>query len=380
MLASNQSPRPARIAVSSFFFIAGICSASWASRIPDIQNELKLSEAGLGTVLFALPIGSMISLPLSGMLVAKISSRITMLIGAVFFTSLLCTLGLVTAVWELVTVLFFFGVAGNMMNISINTQAVGVEALYGRSVMASFHGLWSLAGFSGAAIGTLLIAKNIQPLIHFIVIAVLIGLIILITFRYLLKYDAKKETGTSLFVWPDKSLMNLGVIAFCCMACEGCMFDWSGIYFREEVHPPPHLVTLGYTVFMGTMASGRFIADWLTTKAGVKLTLRISGTLITVGILTAVVWPDIYAASAGFFLTGLGVSSVVPLVYGLAGKSKKMNTGMAIAAVSTVGYLGFLFGPPVIGYIAQASDLRWSFALMAVLGFGTAVLSSRAEQ
>ncbi|HRI21416.1 MAG TPA: MFS transporter, partial [Panacibacter sp.] len=190
MLASNQSPRPARIAVSSFFFIAGICSASWASRIPDIQNELKLSEAGLGTVLFALPIGSMISLPLSGMLVAKISSRITMLIGAVFFTSLLCTLGLVTAVWELVTVLFFFGVAGNMMNISINTQAVGVEALYGRSVMASFHGLWSLAGFSGAAIGTLLIAKNIQPLIHFIVIAVLIGLIILITFRYLLKYDA----------------------------------------------------------------------------------------------------------------------------------------------------------------------------------------------
>ena len=280
---------------------------------------------------------------------------------------------------QLALILFFFGVTGNLMNISMNTQAVGVEALYKRSVMASFHGLWSLAGFSGAAIGTLVIAKNISPLIHFFFIALLIGLLILIFFRYSLRSDAKQETYGSLFAWPDKPLMNLGIISFCCLACEGCMFDWSGIYFREEVHAPAHLVTLGYTVFMATMAAGRFIADWLTTKFGVKKTLQASGSLITFGLLVAVIFPNIYAATAGFFLTGFGVSSVVPLVYGLAGKSKTMSTGMAIAAVSTVGFLGFLLGPPVIGYIAQALSLRWSFAVMAVLGFGTALLASKAE-
>src|ERR687891_721504 len=135
--------RAARIAVSTFFFIAGICFASWASRIPDIQRHLYLSEAQLGSVLFALPIGSIISLPIAGFLVTKFSSRIVMLVGSFFYAGLLCLLGYVDATWELVTVLFFFGMSGNMINISVNTQGVGVEVLYKRSIMASFHGLWS---------------------------------------------------------------------------------------------------------------------------------------------------------------------------------------------------------------------------------------------
>lgn len=379
MSSSSKTLRPARIAISSFFFMAGICFATWASRIPDIQHYLKLSDAGLGTVLFAMPGGSMLCLPFSGILVTRLGSRLVMLLSTIIYAVLLCTIGTAETVWQLALILFFFGVTGNLMNISMNTQAVGVEALYKRSVMASFHGLWSLAGFSGAAIGTLVIAKNISPLIHFFFIALLIGLLMLIFFRYSLRSDAKQEIPDSLFAWPDKPLMKLGIISFCCLACEGCMFDWSGIYFREEVHAPANLVTLGYTVFMATMAAGRFIADWLTTKIGVKYTLQISGSLITFGLLVAVIFPNIYAATAGFFLTGFGVSSVVPLVYGLAGKSKTMSAGMAIAAVSTVGFLGFLLGPPVIGYIAQALSLRWSFAVMAVLGFGTAMLASKAE-
>ena len=379
MFASSQSPRPARIAVSTFFFMAGICFASWASRIPDIQHHLHLNDAGLGSVLFALPVGSMLSLPFSGMLVAKLGSRFTMIGATLLYAALLCSIGFVDATWQLVTALFFFGVAGNMMNISMNTQAVGVEALYGRSVMASFHGLWSLAGFSGAAIGSLMIAKTASPLLHFLLIAVLVLLLVLIVNKYALRNDTRQGNTSFKIAWPHPSLMKLGIISFCCMACEGCMFDWSGIYFREEVHAPQNLVTLGYTVFMATMASGRFVADWLVTKTGVKNTLRLSGTLISVGLLSAVIFPNIYAATAGFFLTGLGVSSVVPLIYGLAGKSKFMNASMAIAAVSTVGYLGFLFGPPLIGYISQASSLRWSFAVMAVLGFGTALLASKAE-
>ena len=155
------------------------------------------------------------------------------------------------------------------------------------------------------------------------------------------------------------------------------MFDWSGIYFRDVVHAPEKLVTVGYTIFMATMASGRFIADFMVTKFGVKTVLQVSGCLMAGGLFLSVLFPSLYPAAAGFLLTGFGVSSVVPLVYGLSGKSKTMSPGMAIAAVSTVGFLGFLFGPPLIGYLAQALDLRWSFALMGFLGFGTTLMAGK---
>lgn len=369
--------RAARIAVSTFFFIAGICFASWASRIPEIQHHLHLDDGQLGSVLFALPVGSMISLPVAGFLVTKFGSRIIMFIGSFFYASLLCLLGMVNATWQLVTVLFFFGMSGNLMNISVNTQGVGVEILYKRSIMASFHGLWSLAGFVGASIGTLMVSQKISPLMHFIIIACLIAMLAIIMFRYSLSNDISGQSNEKGFALPDRSLLKLGIIAFCCMACEGCMFDWSGIYFRDIVKTPPHLVTLGYTAFMAMMATGRFVGDRLVTKFGVKRVLQFSGCLIVTGLLTAILIPNLYMTTAGFLLTGFGVSSVVPLTYGLAGKSKTMSAGMAIAAVSTIGYLGFLFGPPVIGYIAKAANLRYSFAFIAVFGFCVIILASK---
>jgi len=380
MLAGTISfSRAARIAVSTFFFVAGICFASWASRIPDIQHHLHFDDGQLGSVLFALPVGSMLSLPVAGFLVTKFGSRIVMFVGSFFYASLLCLLGLVDATWQLVTVLFFFGMSGNLMNISVNTQGVGVEILYKRSIMASFHGLWSLAGFVGASIGTLMVSQKIPPLMHFIIIACLIAILAIIMFRYSLSNDVSRQNNEKGFALPDRSLLKLGIIAFCCMACEGCMFDWSGIYFRDIVKTPPHLVTLGYTAFMAMMATGRFVGDRLVTKFGVKRVLQLSGCLIVTGLLTAILIPNLYMTTAGFLLTGFGVSSVVPLTYGLAGKSHTMSAGMAIAAVSTIGYLGFLFGPPVIGYIAKTANLRYSFALIAVFGFCVIILASKVK-
>lgn len=382
MLAGNIAlHRPIRIGVSNFFFISGLCFATWAARIPDIQHHLKLSEAELGSVLFASPVGSMVCLPLAGFLVTKFGSRNCLLVGSFIYACILCCIGLVNTVWQLVATLFFFGMAGNLMNISVNTQAVGVEALYKRSIMASFHGLWSLAGFSGAAIGTLMVSQGISPLHHFIIVACIMFIAVIIFFRNTLKEDDRSGEKTKFkFKWSNiKSVITLGIIAFCCMGCEGCMFDWSGIYFRDIVKAPSHLVTIGYTVFMATMATGRFISDAMVTKFGTIRVLQASGTLITAGLLTAVIFPNIYAAAFGFFLTGFGVSSVVPLSYGLAGKSTKLSAGIAISLVSSVGFLGFLFGPPIIGYIAEALSLQWSFGLMAVIGFGTAVLASHAK-
>jgi len=366
-----------RIAVSCFFFLAGLCFSSWASRIPDIRLKLHLDNAALGAVLLGLPAGLLTSLPLAGWLVARFGSRPIALFAALLYAITLPSLGLAVAPWQLVACLFVFGMGGNLLNISMNTQAIGTEALYGRTIMASYHGIWSVAGFSGAAIGTLFIRLGWLPYQHFIVITSLAWLIVAVTSGQLLSQDA--HTGGEdrpIFAWPDRSLINLGMIAFCSMICEGAMFDWSGVYFQKVIQPPHGLVAIGYTAFMSTMASGRFLGDWLATKWGIKRILQISGTLTAAGLLTAILFPWLFPALAGFLLVGAGVSSVVPLVYSAAGRSKVLSPGVALAAVSTIGYLGFLVGPPFIGFIAQAFNLRVSLGLIAVLGSVIVLIAS----
>jgi fucose permease len=266
---------------------------------------------------------------------------------------------------------------GNLVNIAMNTQAVGVESLYGRSVMASFHGFWSLAGFSGAVIGTFFISTGHSPFFHFLIVCSLVNLLVLISCKFTLPHDTNRHQSQKIFVKPDKKLLVPGLIAFCCLLCEGAMADWSGVYFKKIVAAPSALITLGYVAFTGTMALGRFLGDWLVTKFGVKRMLQLSGIMISSGLLISVIFPYLVSATAGFLLVGFGVSSVVPIVYGLAGKSTKMSAGTALAAVSTIGFLGFLIGPPLIGFIAQLISLRWSFAFIALLGFGTALLAEK---
>ncbi len=369
--------RTYRIAVSVFFFIAGITFASWASRIPDIKNKLQLSEAALGGVLFALPVGQLISLPFSGWLISRFGSRQLVIAAAILFPATLLLLGIAATPFQLIATLVVFGFLANLINISMNTQAVGVETLYGRSIMASFHGLWSLAGFTGAAIGSLCVSAGIAPFSHFVIICLVTALLVAAAYRHTIHDNGAAKTKEPLFVKPGKHILILGLIAFCCMICEGAMADWSGVYFQKIVRVPSTLTTLGYVAFMGTMTTGRFLGDWLITRFGVKNILRTSGILIATGLATLILIPYLPFAIGGCLLVGLGVSCVVPLVYSLAGKSPDMSPGLALATVSTISFIGFLIGPPLIGFIAQVSDLRVSFSIIAVLGLGTALLAGR---
>lgn len=378
MNSSTISPKTYRIAIAVFFFIAGLSFASWASRIPDIKHHLALSDGKLGLILFAMPIGTMCSLPFTGWVINKLGSRRVLIASALFYPTTLVMLGLVNQPWQLALALFFFGTFGNYANISVNTQAIAVEQMYGKTIMASFHGIWSLAGFSGAALGTLVIALGLNPLIHFLIIFFLASSLAIYFSRYTVR-DNKGAASASLFTKPDRFIFIYGLIAFGSMVCEGTMFDWSGVYFQKIVNAPVHLVTLGYLLFMGMMASGRFVSDRITQKIGIKKVLIASGICITSGLLIAVIFPFIITAGIGFMLVGLGVSSVVPLVYSAAGKSKTMSPGTALAAISSIGFIGFLMGPPLIGTIAEYSSLRWSFTLIAILGFSITVLASRVK-
>lgn len=369
-------PRIYRISLSIFFFVQGLIFASWASRIPDIKLKFHLNDAQLGSLLFALPAGQMAGMALSGYLVSRFGSRLMLLIGVVMYPGMLIMLGAAPTITLLVAALVLFGLCANLINIAANTQAISVEALYRKSIMASFHGLWSLAGFTGGLIGGFMAAHQQTPFVHYLIIFGLTIVLALIAGPYLLPRDAsRKNKQQSIFVKPSKTIILLGMITFACMICEGTMFEWSGVYFQQIVHAPAHLIGLGFTAFMCTMAGGRFAADYFITRFGVKRMLQISGITILTGLLTAVILPTIVPTTIGFLLVGLGVASVVPMTYSLAGRSRTIQPGVALAMVSSIGFLGFLLGPPLIGFVAEAFGLRWSFTLIAVLGLGTTLLA-----
>lgn len=369
-----------RVAVAMVYFSMGLCFASWASRIPDIKTKLHLNDAMLGSILFALPVGQFLMMPFSGKLVTRFGSRRVILFALPLYTICLSNIGLVKEGWQLAIALFLFGLAGNLCNISINTQGVTTEMLYDRPIMSSFHGGWSLAGFTGALIGLLMINLKVAPYWHFITVILVVWVIVWINHPFLVKGKSgfnNDEPKRKFFSKPDSILLQLGIIGFCSMASEGAMFDWSGVYFKDVVKAPSSLVILGYTSFMIMMAAGRFLADYVTSKIGRKKLLQICGVMISTGLFTSVLFPNLITCTFAFMLVGLGVSSIVPTVYSAAGRHTRVPAGIALATVSSVSFLGFLMGPPLIGHIAQIAGLRYSFAVIGIFGLGISLLVSR---
>ena len=376
ILRQAVSPQANRRSVSVFFLMHGLCFASWASRIPTIQSELNLSASSLGTILFALPLGFFISLAFAGWLIAKIGSKKAVVLSSTLYSMSLVGIGFSISPLQVAASLLLFGFFANLLNISINTQAVAVEDLYQKRLMATFHGLWSLAGFAGEAFGTWMIGKGVPPLQHFISVCLFVLIATAISAYYLVENDKPADKKSPLLALPDKSLLGLGLIAFCSMMVEGAMFDWSGVYFIDVLHVNSELTGMGYTTFMIAMAGMRFLADALAGRFGLRRILQTSGILATTGLLLAVILPHLVPSLLGFLLIGMGVSSVVPMVYSAAGKSKTMRAGMAITAVSSLGFMGFLIGPPLIGFIADASSLRGSFLALTLMSGAVVVISS----
>jgi MFS family permease len=367
-----------RLAVAMFYFSMGLCFATWASRIPDIKTALHLSNGQLGTILFALPIGQLTMMFFSGKLVTRFGSHRTLPFAILMYAFCMTNLGLAGNAWQLALGLYSFGIFGNLTNISVNTQGIYTEGLFKRTIMTSFHGMWSLAGFTGALVGLGMLALKQDTYPHFLIIAAVVLLLVSINLKFLVKAkESVKIEKKKGFRRGSGFLILLGVIGFCSMASEGIMFDWSGLYFKDIVKAPGPLIILGYTSFMIMMASGRFIGDRLINTFGRKRVMQISGIMISSGFFTAVLFPYIIPSTIAFMFIGLGVSSIVPTLYSIAGKTPNFPTSEALTTVSSVSFLGFLMGPPVIGYIAELFSLRFSFAFIGIFGFVIALMVSR---
>jgi MFS family permease len=366
-----------RRANAVYFFISGFGYSSWTSRIPGIKESLKLNDAHFGTLLFMMPVGLILTMPFTGKLLDHFKSRTIMGVGAMLYNLVLACIGFSGYTWVLGIVLFFFGSSRNLMNLSMNAQAIGVQALYNRSIMSSFHAVWSMAGFAGAAFGYLMVTLNVLPAWHLLGVSLVLSALTLYYYKDALDQQPDHKYKRPIFSLPPKGMMIFSLICFTSMACENTMYDWSGIYIRQVLHGSKAIATIAFVVYMVAMTSGRIMGDRMADRFGIQRVLGASGLLISSGFLITVLSHFIPLTLFGYLLTGFGVSCVVPFVFSLAGKIPMSNPGAALASISSLGYLGFLLVPPMIGYVAQASSLRVSFAIIAVMGLIMVRLSTR---
>lgn len=355
-----------RSALSVYFFLSGICFASWASRIPTIKSFFNFNDAELGTILLAMPISSLIGLPISGWLVSKFDSRLPLIASFIGFSIALTGIGYSNKTFLLVLSLCLFSFCMRILNIAINTQSITLQKVYEKRIVGSFHGLWSFGGLVGVAFSTLLIKSNVSIQVHLLIISILTLIVSIYAYRYTLTND-KSPTGNKLIIGkPDPFILYLGIIIFFGAICEGGMFDWSGVYFKEVVNEA--IFTFGYLIFMSCMAFSRFYSDRLMSNFGLQKLYVFSAILISSGILIAVIFPFFWTALFGFSLVGFGTAAIFPMTMVLAGTSKKYSPGMAISIITTYGVFGMLIGPPLIGYLAHAFGLKNAFIVLAIVG------------
>lgn len=355
-----------RVSLSLFFLLSGFCFASWASRIPTIKTLFDLNEAELGNVLLTLPISSLAGLPLSGWLVAKFDSRKPLIVSFVLLNIALAGIGLSRSMIMLIVSVFAFSFCMRILNIAMNTQSISVQKKYAKKIIGSFHGLWSTGGLIGVVFSTFMVKMDVTLQNHALIAASLSLAIGLVAYPFLLKNDRSTEGNKLQLGKPDRQIVLLGILVFFAAVCEGGIFDWSGVYFKEVVKE--ELFTLGYLIFMVFMALSRFFSDVLIEKLGMRRMYMISSSFIAVGISTLIFFPYFWPSIIALSITGLGVAAVFPMTFMLAGTSKKYSAGMAISIVATYAIVGMLVGPPLIGYIAHAFNLKVAFVIFLISG------------
>ncbi len=376
------SKEKVRYAALSFFLAQGLCFSSWASRIPDIKDQFVVNDAFYwGLVLFLIPVGKFIAIPLAGYLVSKLGSRIMVQVSILGYGLSLFAVGTASHIILLGIFLFSFGVFWNLCDISLNTQGIGIERLYGRTIMASFHGGWSLAACMGALIGFVMIVMDISPFYHFSIIAAIIVIITLAGRRFLqddAPVESKKTEETTKkrkFTMPEKLLLQLGLVGLFALIVESAMFDWSGIYFESVINVPKSL-QIGFLVFMVMMTVGRFLTNYAYSIFGKKRVLLIAGSLIFIGFMISSLLGDVFDTltlkvvinSIGFMLVGLGISCMVPTIYSFVGAKSKTPVGIALTILSSISFIGSLIAPLLIGAITQVFSIKYAYLVVGLLG------------
>lgn len=365
------SPRAARGAVTVVFFVHGALFGSWAARIPAVQDDLGLSTSELGLALLGGTVGGLAGLPLAGWLVSREGSRRTVVQGLPVYALLLPALALAPTLPLLALALLAFGLSAGAVDVAMNAHGLTVEGRYARPILSSFHAGWSLGGLAGAAAASLAARGGLDPLPHFALAALVLGITGLLASRLLLPAAADRPSEPARLRKPPLRLLPLAVLAFCGLFGEAAAADWSAVYIDDGLEASAGTAALGFACFSLAMATFRTIGDRLTTSLGPVALTRLGGLAAAGGLSIALAADEPAAALAGFALMGAGLATLVPIAFRAAGSLPGMPPGHGIAALTTIGYGAFLASPPIIGFVADATSL--ALALWIVVGL-TALL------
>jgi MFS family permease len=367
-----------RLAVKILFFLNGFVHANYFSRLPRIQDHFEIDNGVLGFVLLSASIGALFAMPFTGWMIIRNGSRKVTIFAAYFYCFMIPFIPLMPNVPALMSLFFVIGLSTGMMDVAMNAQAVLVEQQLNKPIMTSFHALFSVGMMLGALSGSLFSEITASLFIHFLSITTL-SLITVFIARYYLVHDKplERDENTPAFRLPNAAMVSIGVIAFCCMLGEGAMADWSTNYMENIAKSPEALAPLGLSAFALAMTIGRIVGDSARIKFGDRALMISCGFVALFGLSIAIAFIHPIAVITGFFIVGIGLSVIVPIAYSIAGSTKDLPPGVGLAMVTTVGYSGFLFGPPIIGFLADLFTLRYALLLVGILFAVMSVLSLR---
>ncbi|WP_247268306.1 MULTISPECIES: MFS transporter [Pseudomonas] len=353
------------------FFIAGLGIAAWAPLVPYAKARAGLDEGTLGLLLLCLGVGSILAMPLAGILATRFGCRKVATGGTLLICAALPLLATVSSIPALIATLFMFGAGLGTVDSTVNLQAVIVERASGKHMMSGFHGLFSLGGIVGAAGVSALLGLGLTPLAAMlVVVAVLIGALVKAV-PHMLPYGS--ESSGPAFAIPHGIVLFIGGMCFIVFLTEGAALDWSAVFLAQERGIDTAYAGLGYAAFALTMTAGRLLGDRIVRSVGATRIILFGGLLAAAGLFLATFAPSWEAALLGYALVGAGCSNIVPVLYTAVGKQTVMPESIAVPAITTLGYAGILAGPAVIGFVAHASSLSFAFGLMAVLLVAVAI-------
>jgi len=357
--------RRSRLAVATIFFVNGAVLASWVAHIPGVKERHGIGDGSLGFVLLFMALGAVLALPLGGWLVDRFGSRLITSLAALVFCLALPWPLLSRDVTCLVTALVLLGACNAVLDVSMNAQAVAVERRYQRSIMSSFHALWSLGGVVGAALSGLAMSLDALPARYLVATAIVAAAFVSGTLGWLVPSEPRRDGAAHIVGPPSRRLLGLGLVAFLGLLAEGAMGDWSAVYLHDALGQSGAAAATGFAAFSLAMAVGRLWGDRLADGLGPRALLRASGAVAAAGLGVALIAGEPRVALAGFAAVGLGIANIIPVTFRSAGRVSDVPAGTALAAVATTGYLGYLAGPPLIGLVAETTSLPLGLGIVS---------------
>lgn len=354
----------------------GVIVGTWGTHIPSVKARYALSEASLSLVLLAVAFGTVALLFVAGRVIGRLGTRKTSAFAALCMCASLGGSMEYPGIGALVPAMFLFGAATSLFDVAINTEGSELETLGGRAIMSNLHGMFSVGGTAGAALAASLLGIGVAPRLQLVGVCGGIATIAFIASRGMLETHARgdEEAEAARFAWPKGLLLVIGALILAGMTAEGVMYDWSVLYLKQDVGMPQALAALGYATFCAAMALSRFGCDFLRSRHSERALLRVGATIAAVAMTTVLVSSNPWVAFIGFALAGAGLAPVAPILFNAATRLPGISRAAAIASVTSIGYSGFMIGPPLVGSIATATSLTIALGVVvlasALLAYG----------